>query len=352
MRTAIALLLAGVLGGQTSPAPTTTMTPGLDVVLRTQDGRTAFHSFEPIVVEVTISSSTLVGYSIETSTMNAASLAYGWRFDHPERVVRPISRFWLAGFACCASVRKPVGRNPDTTTYDLTRDFRFPAPGRYEVRFWTRRVFRSGAIPKERGAPSPLEVTSNALSFTILPDDPEWNARRLAEIVALLDRAMAETRTDAHAEFLLGLLDTPKGVAERVNRMWIQPASEWQRDRKFGGTSGFSQALLEYTARPALVVSALEKKARQPDIPIEDKFTTVWTRLLMQRDHAEMFRADVDPFGSDPPTKKLMAASWADAVTHVVAVLEAALPSKTGLNHDVTARTIGDLRKQLADAKP
>src|SRR5438045_1987031 len=89
-------------------------TPDLQVQLRTADGRTAFHRFEPIVVEVSISSSRFGQYAIEMAEgMNAAPGEYGWHFDQPQKVLHaPFQLLGIFGFGCCDSVRPLIGTVP------------------------------------------------------------------------------------------------------------------------------------------------------------------------------------------------------------------------------------------------
>ena len=168
--------------------------PGVKVSLRTIDGKLTFHLFETIPIELIFESSLSSRYSIELDeAMNFAGQS-NWFEVFPFQTVFLPSPM-VAGVVCCATNRRYLSRQPVVLKRELTDYLRFASPGTYFIFYSTNRVFR-GLGKRDDFNGSPLMVTSNVLTLTILPDDPEWDERRLADTLKILEDPQVRARYD------------------------------------------------------------------------------------------------------------------------------------------------------------
>lgn len=86
---------------------------------------------------------------------------------------------------------------PVSITFTLNEWLRFDTPGRYRVFLTSRRVVdtakRHDALMFQGHA-----VTSNAVEFTVLPDDPAWDAETLKSALPLYDRVSNDYQTQVY----------------------------------------------------------------------------------------------------------------------------------------------------------
>ena len=351
--------------------------PDVQLTLRTSGGRTTFNLFETIPIELAFSSSRPGAFSIEVDAMNAISQQFWFVVDRPMNVLKT-RMLGDHGYVCCSSQRPNLGSEPIVLRHDLTDYIRFDQSGPFEVYFTTRRVFRGhGNQQRLYESASEFATTSSALVLTILPDDPEWNARRLADVLSRLDdppvknshhqvreyakHGLEVPSTARHlndlfeqAQRALNLLDTPSAIDARVSRMWVQSYEDWRQQRVTAKSSrGYTispQPLLASTTRPDRVAAALESRARGSEFGVERDFADVWVKMLVQRDHRELFLATPDN-SKEREERNLYATFWPQAVGEVVGVLESALPAKLGVAREMTADTIGLLREYSERSK-
>ena len=220
---------------------------GVKVTLRTTGGRLTFHLFETIPIELVFQSSLSSKYSIELDeVMNFAGQSN--RFvAFPFQTVFLPSPVLGHGISCCATDRHYLSPQPVILKRELADYLRFASPGTYSIFYSTNRVFR-GLGKRNDFDRSPLTITSNRLTLTILADDPEWDAQRLADTLKKLedpqvraqyDRAIRHANTLpgtspaydfyyqnqvsqtelVRAQSALNAMDTEAAVRERIRRM-------------------------------------------------------------------------------------------------------------------------------------
>jgi hypothetical protein len=160
---------------------------GLRFSLRTVEGGTTFHLFETIPIEVSYSTTRPDTFTIEMDeAMNFAGGIRRFDVDPTDGVLLTELEWGTPGIICCESDKRPLSQKPVTFKRELTDYLRFQKPGTYRIFLSTRRVFKIGSDSKQF-APSKVVLTSNILTLTILPDDPDWDARRLAGLLTDLD---------------------------------------------------------------------------------------------------------------------------------------------------------------------
>lgn len=217
-------------------------------------------------------------------------------------------------------------------------------------------------------------LTSNVLTLTILPDDPEWDAQRLAETLRTLHdphvranyRALEQKiqkfepetakyfafanrlnlTVFAQAQKALNALDTEEGIRERVQHMEMMSQEELTSERKFGGGVLMYQPYLTSTTRPDLVVAAMEARAEDPAFGVDYDYVEWWAKYVVLRDHIELFRAPLDA-----EQQKRIHSFLGDDVTakkDIVLRLESLLASKTGVAKDVTTLTLTAVKSDIA----
>jgi hypothetical protein len=337
---------------------------GLRLLLRTEDGKSTFHLFETIPVELEFSSSRSSTYSIELDErMNFAGQANKFEASPADTVF--LTAIGSHSAICCDSRRGYLSPRPTILRRELTDYLRFEQAGTYSVFLITRRVFR-GLRRRNGFNPSDLSLTSNVLTLTILPDDPEWDSQKLAEALQRLNDPHVRAEHDAalgHAnklietakyfaianvvgrtEFVraqktLNALDTEDATKERVRLMQMESKSDLEMSRKFGTGTYLSQPLLESTTRAGLVVAAMKERAKQPDFGVDYDYVQWWVRFLVQRDHPELFRPLADELGYEKTSHDYMLLNF-QAQRDLIAKLETLRAAKTSDAAEITGQTI------------
>jgi hypothetical protein len=347
----------------------------LTLLLKPEDERHTFHLFETIPIELEFSSSRPSTYSIELDeTMNFAGATHTFEVE-PEITVLLTWLEWAShGVVCCDSRRRYLSQQPTVVKRELTDYLRFEKAGTYRVFFTTRRVFKGPGKYMDFAA-SKMLLTSNILTLTILPDDPEWDAQRLAETLQTLHdphvranyraleqkiskikpetaRYFAFANRLSHTEFAqaqkaLNALDTEDAIRERVQNMEMMSQEELMSERKFGGGVLMYQPLLASTTRPDLVVTAMEARAEDPALGVDYDYVDWWARHIVLRDHIELFRFPFDDAGRQNRFHSFLEDEVA-VKKDIVLRLESLLASKTGVAKEVTTLTIKAVKADIA----
>lgn len=337
---------------------------GLRLLLRTKGGKSTFHLFETIPVELEFSSSRSSAYSIELDErMNFAGQANKFEVSPADTVF--LSAIGSHSAICCDSRRRYLSPRPTTLRRELTDYLRFEQAGTYSVFLVTKRVFR-GLGRRNGFNPSELNLTSNVLTLTILPDDPEWDSQKLTEVLQKLNDphiraeydvavghanklietekyfaiANVVTQTEfVRAQKALNALDTEDAIKERVRLMQMESKSDLEMSRKFGTGTYLPQPLLESTTRADLVVAAMKDRAEQPDFGVDYDYVQWWVRFLVQRDHAELFRPLANELGYEKAGHDYMLLNF-KAQRELIAKLETLRAAKTSDAAEITGQTI------------
>jgi hypothetical protein len=240
---------------------------GVKVVLRTKDGRSTFHLFEAIPIELDFSSAAPSAYSIELDeAMNFAGSANRFEVSSTDSVFLTFSQIVSGTAVCCASNKRYLSRKALTLRRELTDYLKFEKPGTYSLFFITNRVFRKLGKQDDFG-PSKLTLVSNLLTLTILPDDPECDWQQLdttlrklhdphvrANYLAVIHRAkQRETETDRDfgmanfvsqtelvaAQKSLNALDTDDAIRQRVKLMQMESKEDLEMAQVRHGVRAF-----------------------------------------------------------------------------------------------------------------
>jgi hypothetical protein len=243
------------------------------------------------------------------------------------------------------------------------------------VQYFTRRVFRALGSRNDFNA-SPLTVTSNVLTLTILADDTDWDSRTLADVLAKLDDPrvrqtyiaaekrwkrlgsdtaqdfVSENRLDqmefALAQKALNALDTEEAIHERVNRMELESKSDRDVSREFDSYTLLPQPLVRSTTRPDFVAAALKEQAEQPDFAVGGGYLHRWAQFLVQRDHPELFCLNGDSDAENQDNLRRYTTYLYEAERGLVQMLQSLLPSKHREAAEATAVTIRVVTKFTA----
>ena len=341
---------------------------GLRVELRTRGEKSTYHLYENIPIDLIFSSSKPATYSIELSEgMNAAGDTNRFVVDPIETVFE--NNILPHGIICCGSDRPYLRHEPIVLHRDLSSFLRFEAPGQYQVFYTTRRVFRGKANSNSKDVyqeQSELTVTSNLLTLTILPDDPQWDARRLREVlrqmedpdvraahdraVAAVDRGsvlavdlaslneLAETEFE-RARIELQALDSEEAIEERV---LLIPKLERH-------TYANPDAIAS-TTRPDRMFSAMQKRAEEIDFGVDDNYVALWASVRAKRDHPELLR----PTQTEEVRQQRMVLyeqARSVAARQILQLLEASVSRKSRVARTITQHTIQDLRSDNSDRR-
>ena len=211
-------------------------------------------------------------------------------------------------------------------------------------------------------------MTSNIVTLTILPDDPNWDAERLSDVLRTLrDPSVVEEykqlkQSGPHpgdvlqvglasvyelsqtrlvqAQKALGVLDTEAGLRERVT---VLPEA--------GGHGMVFPAPITATTQPALAYSLMHERAREPQFGIGINYALSWATVVAKRDHPENFRPSgvngaAPTGGSEQDDEHRIAAE-----ERIVEELQAVLPHKVGPAKSTTKNTLTLLKQELARQK-
>lgn len=344
---------------------------GVKVILRAKGARSTFHLYETIPIELDFSSSTPSAYSVELDeTMNFAGSANRFEVSGTDTVFLADPPYGNPSAVCCASDKRYLTRHALTLKRELTDYLRFEKPGTYSVFFITNRVFRKLGKQEDFG-PSKLTLTSNILTLTILPDDPEWDSQQLAtalrklrdahvkaNYLATIHRAkqyetetghdFAMTNLVSQTELVttqksLNALDTDEAILQRVKMMEMLSKKDLEMARDFLTGSMLFQPLIASTTRAAILEAIMRARAEEPDFGVDYDYVQWWRKYLVQRDHPELLR----PFFNEAERQK----KAEDYSVHVdkaelelLAKLETLVQSKKGDAQKVTAVTIKILK--------
>jgi hypothetical protein len=349
---------------------------GFKFILRTEGGRTTFHLFETIPIELAFSSSRDSTYAIELDeVMNFAGQSDRFQVDPDDTVVLPHANLGRKGAVCCERNRRYLSPRATVLRRELTDYLRFEKSGTYSIFFTTGRVFIGPGLAAD-WSESTLKVASNVLSLTILPDDPAWDSQRLSETLQKLTdphvranyRAMEryknrlESETERNffganrlngteyvkAQNALNALDTEEGIRERVRMMRAESKDNIQLERDFGSGTELDQPLLASTVRPALVVAVMTELAREPDFAVEYDFVQHWVYFLLQSEHPELFHPFRDETEHDERFRTRLAYE-VKAKQSIVDQLELFLSVKQGWRAEITALTIKTQKANITD---
>ncbi|MGA9885408.1 MAG: hypothetical protein WBQ34_16960 [Candidatus Acidiferrales bacterium] len=349
--------------------------PGVKLLLRTKEGRRTFHLFETIPIELEYSSKHPETYSIELDeVMNVGGQKHKFEIEPENAVLLRTSEFGPVAFSCCESYRRYLSKQPRVLRRELTDYFRFEKAGTYRLFLTTWRVFKGPGKPDDF-RPSKTPVTSNILALTILPDDPAWDAQRLAEtlqklkdpqVIAnyhALEKAIknipSQTGQDVatanrlnqtefvQAQKALNVLDTEAAIRERVMLMNMMTKAEISAERELGGGSLLQQPLLASTTRPDLLVAAMEARAAEPDFAPDYDYADWWARYAVLRDHRELFRPSLDEKDGAKMLSSILRFEIAEK-QEIVARLESLLATKRGTAKSLTALTIKTVKADIA----
>jgi hypothetical protein len=348
---------------------------GLTLSLKTEDDRQTFHLFETIPVELEFSSSRPSTYSIELDeSMNFAGWTHTFQVEPEQAVLLTELEWGTHGVVCCDSKRRYLSQQPTVFKRELTDYLRFEKAGTYRLFITTRRVFKGPGKYMDFGA-SKILLTSNVLTLTILPDDPDWDAHRLTETLRKLQdphvradhRALEQkiremqsetarysafanrlNRTEfAQAQKALNALDTQEAIRERVQNMDMVSKEETTTERKFGGGVVSYQPLLASSTRPDLVVAALEARAENSAFGVDYDYVEWWAKYAVLRDHPELFRPFLDGTEQQKRIHSFLEYEAA-AKRNIVLRIEPLVASKEGVAKTVTTLTIKAVKADLA----
>jgi hypothetical protein len=349
---------------------------GVKLSLRTKNGNHTFHLFETIPIVLAYSSSRPSTFAIEMDeTMNFAGHWHTFDVDQPDAVLLSWGEAGSYGVVCCATDLRYLSENPISFERELTDYLRFDKPGTYRFFVTTRRVFKEGRKYLDFDT-SKIRLVSNILEITIIPDDPDWDAKRLSRTLAklsdphvLADHHALEqsidhfdpetTKYEARANQLdqtqlalarkaLNALDTPAAIAERVRRMDMLSLEDIRSTASLGGEQIIGQPLLESSTRPDLVVAALESRAQIPGFRVDYDFAYWWAQYLVARDHPEVLHLFADESQHQSQIHSFLV-QQVEAEKDIATRLESFLESKHGVAREVTTITIKSLKDDVAN---
>jgi len=201
-----------------------------------------------------------------------------------------------------------------------------------------------------------------------LPDDPEWDAKQLADTLNKLEDPDVRTRYDAamrHAsqlqsetarnfynqahisqtEFVraqkaLNVIDTEEAIRKRIRLMRMNSQEHLKMMRNLHTWAPESEPLLSSTTRPDIVVACMRERAETPEFGVDYNYVYWWSRFLAQQEHPDLFRPSDGGRDYGRERSSAYAAATHTATREIAVILRAVLANKKGDAADLTALTL------------
>lgn len=175
---------------------------GVDLTVRIENGRRRFSMGEVIRLQLSFSSRIPDRYRLELRDYDRSGRL---NVDRPivapsEATIDPLEDYFhsgIFGFIGGGISRPPtvLGQDPVAVSMVLNEHVRFERPGRFRLFVVSGRLHSVGEF-------SPLPVTSNVVDVDIVPADPAWEQRRIAESTRALRDGGDGAAVDAACRFL------------------------------------------------------------------------------------------------------------------------------------------------------
>lgn len=357
-----ALLNAGTAAAQHSTATTSvTATAAVTLVLRMADGRRQFRPGETIPIELEFKSAVPRRFVVDGATYDRSGRLTldQFRIEPDDRVVDPMLDYFASiGGTIGGGIRRidVLGDEPVVVALELNDWFRVDVPGTYWLSVRTQRVTDEAA----RGTtPSIVPVESNAVSFEILPRDPEWEAAEVGAALRILDGSNRDDRRKGCR--MLRFLANDAAVDEMVRR--------YDADGESGCHFEYMAGLVSAPSR-ARVVRQMEAGLRAPDQPVTLAYVRTLALLSVYVQHPELRAPQTrETRGRGVEPGQVSRTEFVPAAQAMYEeILTAALPGKTDAARAITlaerisrpadstasnpAASSADIRAQLAAAFP
>jgi hypothetical protein len=240
--------------------------PGVRVTLAPRGGQSRFRPGEVIWLELSFSSSRPGAYNLDNAGYDRGGRLHVDEFhlDPEDAAEDPLEDYFgsgIFGFMGGGLRGNPeLEAKPYRIELELNEWLRPTRPGRYRLYVVSGRVGRGRP---SRPEPGPLPVASNVVEFEILPRDPAWEKRALAEAArVIVAKGEYEARRAACRVLrFLGTEDATREMARRLGRAEEDDGCEHEFD--FGLLS---------TPHRALAVSELERRLGAPDQSVTTRF--------------------------------------------------------------------------------
>ncbi len=248
-------LLASALA-QTPPARPS-------VLLETADGQSTFRIGERIPVKLTFSNPGVKGFIVApvVSAGRGTEFDCNWFTATPTfGTTDPLATYFkrerlLTGHGWpWGNFTKPVEAGTD-----LNQWIRFDRPGNYTV------TLTSSCVQPGFGS-SDYRLTAT-IAIHIVPATPEWQAEKLKQIVAVLDR---EDRAAGEAASDLRYLATPAAIDEMTSRLRKR---DWLEEACSMGLVGLPDSLRD------IAIASMTKRIEDPDFPVSRQFFSTMSFL-------------------------------------------------------------------------
>ncbi|HLM56941.1 MAG TPA: hypothetical protein VK422_12555, partial [Pyrinomonadaceae bacterium] len=257
--------------------------PGVGFAVRLKGGQTRFHPGEVIALELAFSSDAPGAYQLDNASYDRGGRLEidDFHLDPEDGTADPLEDYFgsgLFGFMGGGLRAYPeLEAKPYVVNAELNERVRFERPGRYRLYVTSHRV----APLRRREEDGETLVTSNVVEFEILPADPAWSKRALAEAVRVLDSKGAGANHRAACR-VLRFLNTEAATREL--------ARHFREDESPGGCEREFNFGLLATPHRALAVSEMERRLVAPDHPVTTEFlrTLAFLSLLQQQGFAPL----------------------------------------------------------------
>jgi hypothetical protein len=286
---------------QDRPRESITNPSDVDFQARLVSDSHAFHTGEPIQIEISYSSDAEKKYRISRVNPNPNLGGVIPHLSSAEGItdLSVLLRDPEGGFGGSFISGGPeyLLIKPVTQVLDLSAWYRFQKPGHYSLEVSSNSVWRMKSV-EEGGTRESIELNSNAVEFEILPHSDEWDAAELAEIEQTLNTAKFPGERLAPIQ-RMAYLDTPAAIGKVVT-LFLKTSNDSEGWLIYSGLRESSQsdliiqfllaALNDATVSiPPLLPQLLSELQTRKELgvqgpaPTDPAQKTVWDQKLKER---------------------------------------------------------------------
>jgi len=245
---------------------------GVSFVLQTRNNQTRFRQGEVISLQLSFSSSQPKNYHLDAATYDRSGRLSldTFHLDPTTGTSDPLSDYFNFGFMFMAGGLRSfpsLESKPYVVNADLNEWCRFDQPGKYRLYVTSHRISTGYFGDVENRS---FVVTSNVIELEIIPADPPWTTRTLADAKAILD---SNNNSEKHRDAcrVLRFLSSKLAVGELVRRFDSTDSDS--------GCEFEIQIGLRSTPHRALAVTEMENQLAALDFGVTDQFLHVLTFL-------------------------------------------------------------------------
>lgn len=333
----IHLALTTVAVAGTCDAPVTTPSD-VAIELSLAVSQTTFREGELIPLIVKYVSSAENKYAISTRKYDRSGRLDVESFClQPDSARDPLADYFSGGAFVGGGIGGSKILDHDGYTFDFDlNEWKSLPPGSYSLRIASKRVGPNKAEePLWHGS---IQLTSNTITFNVVPSDRDWEAQILGRTISELDNLDPDSPAARSAARRLRFLGSEAATRELARRFILSAGQSNSWEFKFG---------LFASSHRRVAIEELRKTLARPDAPISNELIGVIAKLQKLSDLSEQNAS----LPTDPQLRLQEEARQIQQLTEkITRELTTTLPAKTGKARAISAAELMDSQVPLGSS--